>query len=81
MEEMLEVPPEWNEVARGGEKGGKKMISALRNVHICPQCHREHGIQRDSTLKIGVKYSRKKMNGKRQISDRGFNRWCFVAEV
>ena len=88
-EEMIEVPPEWNEVpdlmmeeedfrpatvgatkqkrdevAGGGENGRKKTISALRNMHIRPQCPRGHRIQEDSILKIGMKFSRKKTNGR-----------------
>ena len=64
----------------GGENGGRKMISGLRNVDICPQCLGEHKIQRSSILKIGM-FSRKKTNGKRQISGRESYRWCFVVEV
>ena len=63
-----------DEVAQDGENGRKKMISTLRNLHIRPECHGEHKIQRDSILKIGMKFNRKKMNGRRQISGRGFCR-------
>ena len=59
----------------------RQMISALRHVHIRPQCHREYRIQRDSILKIGMKLYRKKMNGRRQINGKGLHRWCFVADV
>ena len=31
------VKRKMDEVARGGENGGKKMISARRNVNTCPQ--------------------------------------------
>ena len=50
----------------GGENGRRKMISNLRNVYIRPQRLGGHKIKRDSILKIGMKFSRKKKNGKRQ---------------
>ena len=65
----------------GGEHGGKKMLSDLRNVYIHPQRLGGHKIQRASILKIGMKFSRKKTNGKLQISGRESYRWCFEAEV
>ena len=65
----------------GGENGGRKITSGLRNVEIRPQYLGEYKIQRDSILKIGMKFSRKKTNGKRQISGRESYRWCFLAEV
>ena len=37
---------------RGGENSGMKMISALKNVYIPPQCPGGQEIQRDSTLKM-----------------------------
>ena len=49
---------------KGGEKGGRKVISGLRKMDICPQCREEHKIQRGSILKIGMKFSKKKTNGK-----------------
>ena len=78
-----EVAVNWkiDEVAQCGENDTRNMKSALRNVPICPQCHGEHGIRRDSILKIGMKFSRKKTNGRHQISGREFHRWCFVADV
>ena len=57
------------------------MITTQRNMNICPQCYGEQGIQRDSTLKIGMKLYRKKMNGRCQINIKGLHRWCFVADV
>ena len=66
---------------KGGENSRRKMISYLRNVEIRPQCLGEYKIQMDSILKIGIKFSRKKTNGKGQISGRESYRWCFVAEV
>ena len=106
VEEMLEVPPQWNEVpdlmmeeenvqpatetaskqkidevARDAENGRKMRISGWRNVNTCPQCHHAQGIQRDFILKIGMKLYRKKMNGNRQIKDKGLHRLCFVADV
>ena len=46
-----------------------------------PQYLGEYKIQSDSILNIGMKFRRKKANGKRQISGREFCRWCFVVEV
>ena len=54
----------------GGENGERKMISSLRNMNIRPQCFGEHKIQRGSILKNGMKFSKKNMNGKHQISGR-----------
>ena len=65
----------------GGESGGRKMTSGLRNVDIRLQYLREYKIQRASILKIGIKVNRKKTNGKGQISGRESYRWCFAAEV
>ena len=65
----------------GGENGRRKMTSCLRNVDIRPQYLGEYKIQRDSILKIGMKFSRKKTNGKDQISGREYHRWCFMTEV
>ena len=65
----------------GGENGGNKMISGLRKVDIHPQCLGDHKIQRCSILKIGMKFSKKKTNGKHQISGRESYRWCFAVEV
>ena len=48
----------------GGENGGRKITSGLRNVEIRPQYLGEYKIQRNSILKIGMKSSRKKTNGK-----------------
>ena len=62
----------------GKENSRRKMTSGLRNVDIGPQYLGEYKIQRDSILKIGIKFSRKKTNGKRQ---RISCRWCFVREV
>ena len=45
-----------------------KTISGQRNGDIRPQYPREYKIQRDSILKIGMKFSKKKLSGKRQIS-------------
>ena len=64
----------------GGENRGRKTISGRRNRDICPQYPREYKIQRDSILKIGTKFSKKKTSGKRQISVRESHRWCFVTE-
>ena len=47
----------------GGEKGGKKMTYGLRNMDFLLQYLGEFNIQSDSILKIGMKFSRKKMNG------------------
>ena len=66
---------------KNGENGRRKMTSGLRNVDTQPQFLVGYKIQRDSTLKIGMKFSRKKMNGKGQISDRESYRWCFEVEV
>ena len=93
---MLEVPPEWNEVPDprpqdlpnrgemkspdGGENGGRKTISGWRNGDIHPQYPGDYKIQRDSILKIGIKFSKKKTSGKHQISGRESHRWCFVTE-
>ena len=63
-----------DEVARGEENGGKKMISARRKVSTRPQCHREHRIHRDSILKIGMKLDRKKMSGRHHINGKGLQR-------
>ena len=63
------------------ENGGRKMTSCLRNVDIRPQYLGEYKIQRDSILKIEMKFSRKKTNGMHQISGRESHRWCFVTEV
>ena len=57
------------------------MTSGLRNVDIPPQYLKEYKLQRDSILKIGMTFSRKKTNGKCQISGRESYRWCFVVEV
>ena len=57
-----------------------KTISGQRNGDIRPQYPREYKIQRDSILKIGMKFSKKKTSGKRQISGRESHRWCFVTE-
>ena len=65
----------------GGENDRRKMTSGLRNVDLCPHYLKEYKIQRDSILKIGMKFSRKKTNGKRQISGRESHRWYFVMEV
>ena len=103
MEEILEVPPEWNEVrdmmmedkdvlpeAEGSTKRKrdevaqvqrKRRISGLRNMDIFPQSLGEHKIPRGSILKIGMKFSKKKTNGKRQISGRESYRCCLAAEV
>ena len=51
----------------GGENSGRKMTSSLRNVDICPQYLEEYKTLRDSILKIGMKFSRKKTNGKHQM--------------
>ena len=54
----------------GGENDERKITSCLRNVDIPPQYLGEYKIQRDSILKIGMKFSGKMSNGKRQISGR-----------
>ena len=54
----------------GVEKGGRKMISDLKNVYIRPKPLGGHKIQRGSVLKVGMKFTRQKTNGKRQISGR-----------
>ena len=79
----LKNPPNGREfkLSEGGENGGRKMISGIRNMDICPQCLGEHKIQRGSILKIGKKFTKKKTNGKQQISGRESYRWCFAAEV
>ena len=102
-EEMLVVPPGWNEVpylmmedkdvhpatkatvkrkiekvARGRRKRWKEDYIRMTP---CPQCHGEHGIERISILKIGMKLNRKKMIGRRQINGKGFHRWCFMANA
>ena len=59
---------------RGRGNGGKKMISAWRNMKNLPQYLGEHETQLDSIQRTGVSFNRKKMNGK------GFHRWCFVAD-
>ena len=64
----------------GGEKGGRKRTSGRRNGNIPPQYPREYKIQRDSILKIGMKFGKKKTSDKRQISCRESHRWCFVTE-
>ena len=40
----------------GGENGGRKMTSVLRKVDIRPHYLGECKIQRDSILKIGMKF-------------------------
>ena len=65
----------------GGENGGRKMISGLKNMDIRPQCLGEHKIQRGSILKIGMKFSKKKTNGKLEISSRESYKWCFETKV
>ena len=101
-EEMLEVPPEWNEVpdlmmeeedilpeATGSTKRRRDEISGGwgkgwkeddiqpdKHVYIHPKYLREYKIQRNSILKIGMKFSRKKTSGKRQISGSESHRWC-----
>ena len=71
-----------DEVALSGENGRRrKMISDLRNLYIRPKLLGGHKIQRGSLLKIGMKFSRKKVNGKCKISVRESHRWCFLAEV
>ena len=79
----LKDPPNGREmkVPKGRENGGTKMISGLKNVDIRPQCFGEYKIQRGSILKIGMKFSRKKTNGKRQIRGGESYRRCFGAEV
>ena len=64
----------------GGENGRRKTISGRRNGNIRPQYPEEYKIQKDSILKIGMKFNKKKTSGKRQISGRESHRWCFVTE-
>ena len=68
----LEDPPNRREMKlpKGGENGGRKMISSLRNMDIRPQCLVDHKIQRGSILKTGMRFSKKKTNFKLQISGR-----------
>ena len=79
----MKDPPNGREMKSpgGGENGRRKMICDLRNVYIRPQRLRGHKIKRGSILRMGMKFSRKKMNSKHQISGRESYRWCFVAEV
>ena len=67
----------------GGENGRRKTISSQRNGDICPPYPSAYKIQRDSILKIGMKFSKKKTNGKRQISDREdiFDYYSIIVEV
>ena len=92
---MLEVPPEWNEVpdlvmededvlpeaAVSTKRKQDEVAWGRRNVDIRPQYLGEYKIQKDSFLKIGMKFSRKKTNGKHQISGNESYGWCFVVEV
>ena len=66
--------------SEGGENGGRKTLSGWRNEDIPPQYPREYKIQRDSIPKIRTKFRKKKTSGKRQMSGRESNRWCFVME-
>ena len=83
----LKDPPNEREMkfSEGGknseENGGRKMIYGLRNLDIRPECLRGHKIQSGSILKIKIKFSKKKTNGKRQISCRESYRWGFAVEV
>ena len=65
----------------GRENDRRKMISDLRNMCTHPQHLRGHTIQRGYIQKIGMKFSRKKTNGKHQTSGGGSYRWCFIAEI
>ena len=64
----------------GGENERKKTISSRRKEDTRLQFQRGYKIQRDSIPKIRTKISKRKMIGKRQISGRKFQRWCFVME-
>ena len=79
----MKDPPNTREMKfpKGKENGRRKMMSSLRNLDICPQCLGEHKIQRGSILKIGMKFSKKKTNGKHQISGRKSYRWGVAAKV
>ena len=79
----LQDPPNGREMKlpKGGENSRRRMTSGLRNLDIRPQCLGEYKIQRGSILMIGMKFSRKKMNGKSQVSGRDSYRWLFTAEV
>ena len=65
----------------GKENSRRKTTSGQRNSDICPQYLGDYKIQRDSILKIGMKFSRKKTSVKRQISGRESHRLCLVMEV
>ena len=62
----------------GIENSGRKRTSGLRNMDILPQYLGKYKIQRDSILIIGMRFSRKKTNGKCQISGKESHGWCFV---
>ena len=81
MEDKDVLPEAEGSTKQKRENGGRKMISDLRNKHIRPQCLGGHKTQRASILKIEIKFSRKKTNGKHQIIGRESYRWCFVVEV
>ena len=95
--EMLEVLPEWNEVLDlmmedkdvwpATEAAVKRKIDEVargKEYDNHPEKHEHLPTvlwRRDSTLKIGMKLYRKKMNGRCQINIKGLHRWCFVADV
>ena len=72
--------PRGDEISRGQKKRRKEDNIGPEKHDICPQYPREYKIQRDSILKIGMKFSRKRISGKRQISGKKSHRWCFVTE-
>ena len=57
------------------------MLLDRRNLNILPRCPGGHAIQQDSIHRIGMRYNKKKTNGKYWINDKGFPRWCFVVDV
>ena len=68
-EEMLEVPPEWNKVLDLMMEE-EDIYPRLQDLPFAHSISRDYKIQRDSILKIGMKFSRKELNGKCQISGR-----------
>ena len=78
-EEELTIPEKDNklkrdEVVRVRRKWRKEDdIRLEKNVSALPRYLREHGTQKDSILKTRMSLNK--------TNDRGFCRWCFVADV
>ena len=68
------------EISLGRRKRQKEDNIRLEKWGHFPTVSGDYKIQRDSILKIGIKFSKKKTSGKHQISGREFHRWCFVTE-